>query len=994
MTERWAHVEQLYHAAHARPEDERAAFLADACVGDEGLRREVESLLAQPASADAFLSEPALVMAAQLVNDPGKSMLTGHRIGLYQVQAFLGAGGMGEVYRARDLKLGRDVAIKILPRIFTSDPERLARFEREARILATLNHPHIGAIYGFEDANGIRALVLELVEGQTLADRIDKGPVPQEEALNIARQIADALESAHEKGIIHRDLKPANIKITPDGTAKVLDFGLAKLGSGKDAEDSPTVTVNGTHEGVILGTAAYMSPEQARGKKVDKRADVWAFGCVLFEMLTGTRAFAGDEVSDTLAAVLREEPDWTALPSCTPPAIRRLLRRCLDKDRRERLQAIGDARLEIKEAVITAGDDASGAGPAQRVLLARHLSIVVGAVVVTAVAVGVGMWILKPSAPAPQPSVTRSVITVQPFDQRPPASPGESRPPVRPFRTAVALSPDGRTLVFRAIRDAGGQLFVRPLDRLEATPIPGTEGGNSPFFSPDGAWIGFWANGELRRVPLRGGPASTIGRVPGAAVPIFGASWGDGDVIVFATRAGLWRVRADGGRPEAVSKPSEAEYAQYLPRLLPGGQAVLYTLAKTAFRWDNAQIVVRSLVTGEEKVLIDDGADARYVPTGHLVFMRRGVLMAARFDLARLELTSGPVALINGVMQAANMENADTDSGAAQFAVADRGTLVYVTGGMAPDQDRELVWVDRNGMVDRLSALRREFLAPRLAPDGQRVAVTTQPSGATASHRVWVYDLPRRTLTPLTTVDESALWNVWSPDRTRIAFSSDVAGKLNLFWKSADGTGTSQRLATSEYIQGPSSWSSDGKTLAFVQEAHPETGVDIWVLDVGSADRRPRPVVQTAAAERFPAFSADGRWLAYTSDDSGRQEVYVQPYPGRGPRVLVSTDGGSSPAWRSDGTELFYYVVLPQNRVRMMVVLVKATAAGFSSGTPRKLFEGRYVMADPVRGYDVTPDGQHFLMVQPLDPPPEPTTELVLVENWLEELKTRLPATR
>jgi serine/threonine-protein kinase len=835
--------------------------------------------------------------------------------------------------------------------------------------------------------------VLELVEGQTLADRIAKGPVPQEEALKIAHQIADALESAHEKGIIHRDLKPANIKITPGGTVKVLDFGLAKAaigdGAAPDLSKSPTITVGGTREGVILGTAAYMSPEQARGKPVDNLADIWAFGCVLYEMLTGTRAFAGDEVSDTLAAVLRGEPDWTALPPSTPHAIRRLLRRCLEKDRRERLQAVGDARLEIKEALTAGNDDAAVAAP--RASLARRFSPVLGAVVVTAFAVGVGTWTLKPSPPAVQPFVTRSLIAVQPFDQRTLASPGENRG--RPDRTAIALSPDGRTLVFIARRDAGVQLFVRPLDRLDATPIPGTEEADSPFFSPDGGWIGFWANGELRRVPLGGGPASAIGRVPGAGVAprIFGASWGDGDVIVFATSAGLWRVPVGGGRPEAVSNPSEAEYAHYLPQILPGGEAILYTLAKAAFRWDDAQIVVRSLVTGEQKVLIDDGADARYVPTGHLVFVRRGALMAAPFDLARLELTSAPVALIDGVMQAAHMGNTVNDSGAAQFAVSDRGMLIYATGGIAPDQERELVWVDRSGRVETLGAARREYSAPRLAPGGQRVAVFTQPSAASGNRRVWIYDVRRPTLIPLTTEKEPGSWDVWSPDGARIVFQSVIGGRQNLFWRSADGSGTPERLTTSEYIHVPSSWSSDGKALAFVQVSHPATGDDIWVLDVGSADRRPRPVVQTPAADRFPSFSADGQWLAYTSNDSGRVEVYVQPYPGPGPRTLVSTDGGGSPAWRSDGTELFY-TVGAGNLVRMMVVPVKATAAGFSAGTPRKLFEGRYLSTVPARGYDVTSDGQRFLMVQVLDPPQEPATELVLVENWFEELKGRSAA--
>jgi serine/threonine-protein kinase len=539
-------------------------------------------------------------------------------------------------------------------------------------------------------------------------------------------------------------------------------------------------------------------------------------------------------------------------------------------------------------------------------------------------------------------------------------------------------------------------LFVRPLDRLQATAIPGTEGANSPFFSPDGKWIGFWVNSELRKVSLAGGPASTIAGVPGTSTPVFGASWGDGDTIVFATTAGLWRVPAAGGRPEAVSKPSETEFGHYLPRMLPGGEAILYTLVKTIFRWDDAQIVVRSLVTGEQKVLIEDGADARYVATGHLVFVRRGVLMAAPFDLVRLELTGAPVALIDGVMQAANTVNTDTESGAAQFAVADRGTLVYVTGGIEPEQERELVWVDRNGSVKTVTALRRELLAPRLAPDGQRVAVTTQPSGATMNARVWIYDVRRSTLMPLTTGDEDAYWSVWSPDGTRVAFSLAIGGKSNLFWKSSDGTGKSERLTTGDYgldSYAPSSWSSDGKTLAFVQEPISATGADIRVLDVASTDYRARPVAQTPADERFPSFSADGRWLAYTSTASGHVEVYVQPYPGPGPRVLVSTDGGSEPAWRSDGTELFY-AVITGNLVRMMVVPVKATVAEFSAGTPRKLFEGRYVTSSPVRGYDVTADGQRFLMVRPLDPLPEPAPELVIVENWLEELKARIPVAR
>ncbi|OFV90291.1 MAG: hypothetical protein A3G76_04755 [Acidobacteria bacterium RIFCSPLOWO2_12_FULL_65_11] len=926
----------------------------------------------------------------------------GTQVGLYVIDSLIGAGGMGEVYRARDPKLNRDVALKVLPAHFALDADRLARFKREAQVLASLNHPNIAAIYGFEEAAGVQALVLELVEGPTLADRIGRKPIPLDEALPIARQIAEAVEAAHEIGIVHRDLKPANVKVRPDGAVKVLDFGLAKAVEGDAAapvtSNSPTLSMGATVHGVILGTAAYMAPEQARGKKVDKRADVWAFGCVLYEMLTGKRAFGGDELSDTLAAVLRAEPDWTALPSSTPRAIRRLLHRCLEKEAHERLQAIGDARLEIKESLTAAGDDAAAAVPAPSVSLMRRFAPVVGALVVTAVAVGIGTWTLKPSVPATQPVVTRSLIAVQPFDQRTPAGPSENRLPLaRPDRTAIALSPDGLTLVFRGTRGRGMvQLFMRALDRLDATPIPGTEGADSPFFSGDGTWIGFWANGELRKVPLAGGPVSAIGKVPGggAAPRAFGASWGDGDVIVFATSDGLWRVKAAGGQPESVSKPSEIEHAHYLPSMLPGGEAILFTLPKTGFRWDDAQIVVRSLVTGVQKVLLEDGADARYVPTGHIVFARRGTLMAVPFDLARLELTGGAVALIDGVMQAVAMGNFNADSGAGQFAMADRGTLIYATGGIAPDQERALVWVDRNGTVEALAAPPREYLAPRLAPDGQRVAVFTQAPGARGNQRVWIYNVPRRTVTPLTTGEEQGFWNIWSPDGARIAFTSAVGGRLNLFWKSADGTGESERLTTSEYQQRPSSWSSDGNALAFVQ-THPATGNDIWVLDVGSADHRPRPVVQTPADERFPAFSTDGRWLAYTSNEAGREEVFVRPYPGPGSRVQVSTGGGRDPAWKFDGSELFYGSSIARDLVSLMAVPVKSTPAGFSAGIPRKLFEGRYQLtAAPIRSFDVTANGQRFLMVQPLDPRPEPPTELVLVTNWFEELKARVRATR
>ena len=684
------------------------------------------------------------------------ALSVGTRFGTYEILSLLGQGGMGEVYRARDTRLNRDVALKVLPDVFTADPDRLARFTREAQVLASLNHSNIGAIHGLEDAQGRQALVLELVEGPTLADRIAQGALPLEEALPIARQIADALEAAHEQGIIHRDLKPANIKLRPDGAVKVLDFGLAKAlernegqassASRPDVTASPTLLspATMTSAGLILGTAAYMAPEQARGKTVDRRADIWAFGCVLYEMLTGRRAFEGDEITDTLAGILRGEPAWEVLPPSMPRSIQRLVQRCLQKDPRQRLQAIGEARIAISEAISGRSDEPIPASPVGVSSRARHALPLLATAVATALLVGGATWALKPAASDAAPRVTRSLIEINAFDHRPPAKTGESRGVIRPDRTALALSPDGRTLVFRGVAvdvnpNGGTQsvLFVRSLDSLTATPIAITTGAESPFFSPDGAWIGYWDGGELRRVPISGSTTyTTITRVPEGA-RIWGASWGDSDVIVYATGQGIWRVPASGGTPERILQAGDNENFRSLPHLLPGSQALLFTRQKTVFQWDDAEIIVRSLATGEEKVLLSDGADARYVRSGHIVFVRRGRLMAAPFDLNRLELTGGVVAIVDDVMQAVNVGNSSNDSGAGQFAVATAGTLVYVTGGATPDRLIEFVWVTRDGTVEPLPAPRREFGAPRLAPDGRRILAFTGASANEGGNRLW-----------------------------------------------------------------------------------------------------------------------------------------------------------------------------------------------------------------------------------------------------------------
>ncbi len=644
---------------------------------------------------------------------------------------------MGEVYRARDTNLNRDVALKVLPELFALDPDRLARFKREAQVLATLNHPNIAAIYGLEESNGAHALVLELVDGPTLADRIAQGPISLEDALTIGRQIAEALEAAHEKGIIHRDVKPANIKIADDGAVKVLDFGLAKVWDGApqaDPSGSPRLTSTDFAERTIMGTPAYMSPEQARCKPLDRRTDIWSFGCVLYEMLTGRAPFAGETISDTLAAILDSEPDWNALPQTAPLPVRRLLRRCLEKDRKRRLAHIADARLEIDDALSAPHADAavsaSTSRTRERVMWASALMLVglIGAAAMT--------WATR-SATDPS-ETTRTLLSMAPTDQSSGANPLEQRPgSARPTRTAIALSPDGKTLVFGAIWGGDQQLYARRMDRLDVTPIPGTSGGSSPFFSPDGRWVGFGAAGELRKVPLAGGPAVMLCK----AAALFGASWGSDGTIVFATarNGGLLRVSAAGGTPEVLTTPQPGEYSHRLPHILPGGHAVIFTISKGANLWDNTQIVVRSLSTGDQTVLIEGGADGRYVPTGHIVYARLGTLMAVPFDPVRLVLTGGATGLIDGVMQAADFNLSDMENTlAAQFTVSDTGALIYVNGGVLPAIQRSLAWVDRKGTSQTvIGAAARVSHATTVARRPARFCLHPRkhPSGVELRHR-------------------------------------------------------------------------------------------------------------------------------------------------------------------------------------------------------------------------------------------------------------------
>ena len=910
------------------------------------------------------------------------SLAAGQRLGSYEILSLIGVGGMGEVYRARDPKLDREVAIKVLPPDVADNPERLARFRREAHVLAALNHPGIAAIHGIEDSSSILGLVMELVEGETLADMIARGGVPVGEALAMARQIADALAAAHEQGIVHRDLKPANVKVREDGTVKVLDFGLAKLtdpsaeGSSQAASMSPTMTSPAmTGVGVILGTAAYMSPEQARGRKVDARADVWAFGCVLYEMLTGGRAFEGEDVTAVLAAIIKDEPDWSALPSSLPATVRVFMQRCLEKDPKRRVRDIHDVRLALEGAFDLAEPPQKTGADWRRVLPLLAASMLVGAVAV---------WMLRSPAPADR-GVTRTLLDVAPAER---LTGNSSSASLRPSRQAVAISPDGRTIVFSGVRGTTSQLFKRALDAELAVPIPGTEGVRGPFFSPNGQWVGFWAGNKLKKVPLDGGPPVEICDVVADQGGLFGASWGSDDTIVFSAQGlGIAKVHAGGGTPSTVTEGDieKSEGRHILPHLLPGGRVMLYTLAANLTDWEQTNIVAESLDTRHRTVLIRGAADARYIPTGHLLYMKSGTLMAVGFDPERLELKGSPVAVLDGVMQAVNPPwNAD-ETGIGQFSVAENGTLVYVSGGIHPTSQRELVWVDRKGVASRLAVTPGPYFAPRVSPDGKRVAFHAQRERS-REYVVWSYDVDRQTASRFT-LDGDNCCPVWSPKSDSVVIRSVASSSFASVRVPADGTGAPDHLMSRPFSLVPTSL-SPLNVLAFT-EIH-DSIHQIWTLALDGGGM-PKPFLQSSYALMHPVFSPDGQWMAYTSTESGAQDVYVQPFPGPGKKIRISDNGGSAPAWSQDQRELFYNRIV--NSMMQVITVDVDTRTGFESSKPRVLFEGPYLTNSPMRGYDVTPDGQRFVMLRRFSDPGRveaPITQMHIVLNWTDELMRRL----
>jgi serine/threonine protein kinase len=880
-------------------------------------------------------------------------MLTpGARLGSYEIVGPLGAGGMGEVWRVRDARLGREVAIKVLPEAVAGDPARVARFEREAKLLASLNHPGIATVHGFEQVDGVSMLVQELVEGLTLAERLRRGALPMREALELAVLIAEALEAAHEKGIVHRDLKPSNVKLTADGRVKVLDFGLAKaLGTESAVADVSKLTTDTspTGAGVILGTAPYMSPEQARGEGVDERTDIWAFGCVLYEMLTGGRAFRGATGSDVIAAIIERQPDWKALPTGTPPLVGSVLRRCLQKDRSRRLHAIADARLEIEEALTWAGSQAA-AGPAwSRSSARRALLMILG---VLAAAGTSWLWTRSPRPGHQAP--TRFNIDVAASTQL----------PLETVTAPIAISPDGRQLAYQA---EGQGLYVRALDQAKARRIPGTESASQPFFSPDGQWLGCVADGKLLRVPLGGGSPRVIAEAPQPR----GASWADDGTIVYTphTLSGLFRVSSEGGAPSTLTEPDPSQETSHRwPQVLPGAHAVLFTTHPPSGRIDESRIAALSLKTGDRKILVQGGIYGRYVPTGHLVFVSGGSMFAAPFDVGKLELIGPAVAVLDDVRMA-------WGSGAAHFDFSRAGTAMYVAPHQRPGE-AALQWVDRKGAAAPVTSTRRAFRAPRLSPDGRRLAVHVQePNGMD----LWLLEIARQAWSRLTFAKDNA-WPVWSPDGARIAFTSNRNGYYNLYLVAADGGGV-ERLTTSVSWHFPTSWSPDGRVLVF-EGSNPDTEFDVWEVPVDGG-RRPRPLVVAPLAQNEARFSPDGRWLAYESAESGRAEVYVRAYGGSDRRWTISTEGGSAPLWSHMGREIVY-----TNGTKILAVPV-ATTPTFKAGVPAVLFD----RGKRVHGYDVTPDGQRFVIAEDAEPEPE-RLQIVVIPDWFEELKAKVPVPR
>jgi serine/threonine protein kinase len=961
---RWRQIEEICDVALQRLPSERAAFLRDACPNDDELRHDVEAILANTSRAEVFLEQPVAAVAAQVIETSANAVLTGCRLNALVIGPLIGAGGMGHVYRARDTELHRDVAVKVLPAEFAHDPDRLARFAREARVLATLNHPNIAQIHGVQNTADATAIVMELVEGETLADRVARGPIPVDEALPMARQIAEALEAAHEEGVIHRDLKPANIRVRTDGTVKVLDFGLAKPihHRADHAEGRMISAALSTTPGMILGTAAYMAPEQARQKPIDRRVDIWAFGCVVFEMLTAQPAFTGDTPSDVLVRVIEHEPRWEALPVTTPAAIRRLLRRCLEKSAKQRLDSAAAARLEIDEAE----------READPVILPTRLPEPRDgrrrAVAWAAIGAGAALLVTLVASDRARPPVGPRLLVA--------TSVSANRLNLGQPGVHFAVAPNGRTVVFTDNYSGVAVVHRRDLDRVDPEPIVGTEGGSDVFFSHDGRQLGFEMGSELWTVPLGGGTPQRLL----ANQPLRGGTWGEHDrIVVGRFGSGLWMVSAAGGTARQLTRPGEGERHE-LPQLLPGGRAVLFTTLATN---RPSRVAAYLLETGEIRELFE-GIGARFVDSGHVVFGRQDRLWAAGFDVDALEVRGDARPVRDDVLWSA--------AGYPQFTVG-ADLLAYVRTSQASRSvgNTVPVLVDRQGNAQALPLKAQNYLLGRLSPAGDRLVVQVG-----AARELWTYDLRRGGSTKLTS-DRIVAYSapMWSPDATRVVFTTWFDGEVGLAGTPADGSGPVEALVRGVGMRSFESTHPvmlpDGSGVILTGLAPGASTEDLLFIPL-NGEKRLETLLQAPGLERNPAISPNGRFIAYNSNESGRPEVYVRPFPNVGARRWpVSTDGGAGPVWTRGGTELVYRDSLG----RIMAVTVQShdnDQLDFSKPEPLFTF-GSGMGAGLDRGFDVTADGERFLFFVPEadNADGRAAAELIMIQNWTDELTRLVP---
>jgi serine/threonine-protein kinase len=915
--ERWQQIKAILEDALETPLQERSAFLDQACSDDLEMRKELDSLLKSDEQVRSGFLQSAI---------PPITLTRGSRVGEYEVRTLLGSGGMGEVYRARDTRLDRDVAIKVLPAYLSSDRDRLRRFEQEAQATAAVNHPNILSVFQFGSYQGAPYLVTELLEGETLRELIRRGPIAQRKVIDLAIQIAQGLAAAHGKGIVHRDLKPENLFLTKDGRIKILDFGLAKLIGLEPRAD--TQGAADTEPGMILGTVNYMAPEQVRGQAADNRSDIFAFGVIIYEMLSGKRAFQRQTPADTMSAILKEDPPL--LPEALAPALSRIVRRCLEKNPDQRFQSASDLGFAL-EAITTMSDTSS----AQLVNKPRRpWSIAVGGLLVVAGLLAAVLWLRK-SAPSDQGVSQVKFSVALPSND----SIGEY------VGSSVALSRDGTKLAYVVNHGTERSIFIRPLNQLEGTSVAGTERGSAPFFSPDGEWLGFAADGKLKKVAVKGGQPQTLCDV--AVMP--GATWGPDDTIVYSPNfnVGLFAISARGGKPQRLTTPKSGEF-HFLPDFLPGGKEVLFTIWNgTSSSLDESRTAVLSLDTGKVRVILEGGWSARYAPS-HLLYIEGESLLSVPFDWEQLRVTGRPEEIARGIWK-------NLYVGVAYLATANNGTFAYISGGAGGPQ-RSLVWVNRTGERQVISRARHPYSAPRLSPDGRHIALWIMHDIVA---NIWNYDPARDTFARLTFFGDDHTV-AWSPNGKQVAFESSRNGPHQLFVVSAEG-GDPVQVTSGNSEHYLCDWSPDGRRLAYV-DWNSERGADLWTLDLDS--KVTSPVANTRFMEKQGTFSPDGHWIAFTSDEAGQYQIYVQAFPGPGPKRQVSSGGGEEPAWSRSGKELFYRL-----GGQVFVVPMEEKNGAMNSGRPKLLFQGLFNYTITFsRTYDVGPDGRLLMVAEPEGP--------------------------